>query len=273
MKLGIFAKTFAGDAPQAVLAAAARAGYSSVQYNMACSGIGALPLNIDSAVAEAVRAASLENDLEIAAISATYNMTHPDRAKREAGRRSFSATAAQAKTMGACLITVCSGSKDQEDQWRHHPENFSPEAWREMITEFEALIAIAEQHDVLIGVEPELANVVSSASKARLMLDTLKSDRMKIVLDPANLFETATAQERKDVIEQAVDMLGDSIIMAHAKDRSADGGFVAAGQGVIDFPHFLSCLKRFRFNGSVIAHGLTEAEAPAVAKFLKSVLQ
>jgi len=43
MQLGIFAKTFPGTTPGEVLAAARDAGYATVQYNMACSGLPSLP--------------------------------------------------------------------------------------------------------------------------------------------------------------------------------------------------------------------------------------
>ena len=94
MKLGIFAKTFAGDRPDQVLRAAATAGFAAVQYNMACSGIGSLPATVPEAFAADVKAASVATGVGIAAISATYNMIHPDMARRLAGRTSFAAIAA-----------------------------------------------------------------------------------------------------------------------------------------------------------------------------------
>jgi sugar phosphate isomerase/epimerase len=271
MKLGIFAKTFAGNSPLAVLQAAAAAGYASVQYNMACSGLSALPDEVTTDEARAVREASIATGVEIAAISATYNMTHPDPAKRRAGRNSFAAIAARAHEMGSNLLTVCSGSMDAEDQWRHHPENDSPGAWAVMIDEFRALIEIADRHDILIGVEPELANVVTSAEKARTLIDSLGSDRIRIVLDPANLAEVATLDDRRRIIADAVDLLADRIVMAHAKDRNADGSFATAGTGVVDFPHFIGCLRKAGFTGSLITHGLAGHEAAGVAAFLRAL--
>ena len=121
------------------------------------------------------------------------------------------------------------------------------------------------------GIEPELANVVSDAASARRLIDELRSPRLRIVLDPANLFETAAPEARRTIIEGAVDLLAGRIAMAHAKDRDAAGGFVAAGHGVIDFPHFVQCLRAAGFAGPLVTHGLSEAEAPAVATFLKQV--
>jgi sugar phosphate isomerase/epimerase len=271
MKLGIFAKTFPGTTPLAVLQAAAGAGYATVQYNMACSGLNALPDTVTEAVARAVREASTATGVGIAAISATYNMTHPDPARRLAGRQSFAAIAARAQEMGSTLLTVCSGSMDALDQWRHHPDNASPAAWGLMTDEFRALIAIADRHDILIGVEPELANVVSSAEKARRLIDSLGSDRIRIVLDPANLTEVATPEDRRRIIADAVDLLADRIVMAHAKDRNADGSFATAGTGVVDFPHFLAALRGAGFDGSLVTHGLADHEAAGVAAYLKAL--
>lgn len=272
MKLGIFAKTFPGTTPLAVMQAAAAAGYASVQYNMACSGLNALPEEVSAEVAQAVRAAGIATGVEVAAISATYNMTHPDPALRRAGQDRFAAIAARAHAMGSTLLTVCSGSMDAQDQWRHHPDNDAPAAWDQMLDEFRTLIAIAERHDILIGVEPELANIVSSAEKARTLIDSLGSDRIRIVLDPANLVEVAAPDDRRQVIGDAVDLLADRIVMAHAKDRYADGGFATAGKGVVDFPHFLGKLAAIGFKGSLVTHGLAGVEAAGVAAFLKAAM-
>ena len=272
MQLGIFAKTFAGSSAEVVLGAAARAGFAAVQYNMACSGIGSLPVAVSDAVAGAVRRASEVTGVTVAAVSATYNMIHPDMAVREAGRRSFAAIAAQAGAMGTQVVTVCSGSADAADQWRHHPDNRAPAAWAQMMAEFAHLVEIAERQDVLIGVEPELANVVDGAVSARRLLDSIGSERVRIVLDPANLAEAVSVGERRRIIAGAVDLLADRLVMAHAKDRDAAGGFATAGKGVVDFPHFVGCLRAAGFDGAMVTHGLSEAEAPGVAAYLKGLL-
>jgi sugar phosphate isomerase/epimerase len=68
------------------------------------------------------------------------------------------------------------------------------------------------------------------------------------------------------------DQLGDRIAMAHAKDRDATGGFVAAGHGVVDFAHFIGRLRAVGFAGDLVTHGLTATEAPGVAAFLAETL-
>src|SRR4051812_48131786 len=145
MRIGIFAKTFPGSSPLEVFKAAAAAGYQSVQYNMACSGLSSLPDEISDDIADDVRSAWRETGIGIAAISATYNMIHPVLAIREAGRRSFEVIASQAGRMGSRFLTVCTGSCDPDDQWRHHPDNSTGVAWSELLKEFGFLIEIADR--------------------------------------------------------------------------------------------------------------------------------
>jgi sugar phosphate isomerase/epimerase len=272
MTLGIFAKTFAGTNPLTVLGAARDAGYHAVQYNMACSGIGSLPLAVSDGTAEAVRQASEETGVAIAAVSATYNMIHPDLVEREHGRKSFEAIAGAARRMGTRLLTLCTGSRDARDQWKFHPDNSSAAAWEEMCQEFLLLLPIADKNDVVLGIEPELANVVSSAQLGRTLLDIFRSERIQVVFDPANLFEVATAERQRWLIENALELLGDSVALAHAKDRLGDGRFATAGKGVLDYPHYLTALKRYGFEGTLITHGLAADEANGVALFLKKEL-
>lgn len=272
MKIGVFAKTFPGTEPAAVLAASRDARFQSVQYNMACSGSGPLPEAISADAANAIAKAARAAGIEIAAISATYNMTGPDPLKRAAGRRAFAAIAGRAATMGAKLVTVCSGSLDAADQWRRHPDNDTAASWDDMCREFALLLDLAEAHDILIGVEPEHANVVSSASKARELLDTFSGSRIRIVLDPANLLEGIEAGRQRRVLDEAFDLLGPYLALAHVKDRGADGAVVAAPKGIVDWPYYLGGLKAAGFDGHLIAHGMSAAEAPAVAQFLRRAL-
>ncbi|WP_377293744.1 sugar phosphate isomerase/epimerase family protein [Rhizobium sp. SG2393] len=272
MKLGIFAKTFEGTDPATVLSAVAAAGYQAAQYNMACSGLPSMPDVISDAQADAVAAAAVAAGVEIVAVSGTYNMIHPDRSVREAGHRRLEVLALQARRMGTDLITLCTGTRDAKDQWKEHPDNDTPEAWQDLLEAMRIAVAIADRYDVYLGIEPELANVINSAEKAARLIAETGSARIRIVLDPANLFEVATIEEQRRTVSAAVDLLADRISMAHAKDRTPDGGFTTAGKGVLDYGHYLGCLKAIGFTGSLVTHGLSAAEAPAVATFLTGAL-
>ena len=130
--------------------------------------------------------------------------------------------------MASGLITLCTGTRDLEDDWRAHPDNDKPEAWRDLLDSMTTAIGIADRYDVDLGIEPELGNVVNSAAKARRLIDELGSPRVKIILDPANLFETASLAEQREIVAAGIDLLADRIAMGHAKDRTAAGEFTTA---------------------------------------------
>jgi sugar phosphate isomerase/epimerase len=273
MQLGIFAKTFDGKSPGVVLPQVKAAGFTVAQYNMACSGLAAMPDEIPTSVIADIKSAIRSSGVTLNALSATYNMIHPDVATREKGHHRLAVIAKAAQALDIPLITLCTGTRDAIDQWKHHPENTSVEAWRDLVQSMQTVITIADSYNVNLGIEPELANVINSAAKARQVLDELKSPRLKIIFDPANLFETETMAEQRRIVTSAIELLSGDIAMAHAKDRTANGEFVAAGTGVLDYPHFFSELKQSGFNGPIITHGLSAAEAPKVCEFLKQELQ
>ena len=272
MKLGVFAKTFAGTDPYSVLAAVRAANFEAAQYNMACSGLGPLPVSIPDEIANHIKSASDAARIEIAAVSATYNMTDPDKARRAAGRRAFTAIAGAARRMGTGLVTVCSGSKDPQDQWRRHPANDDPASWIEMCREIEFMLGLAEQHDLTIGVEPEPANVVSSPSNAARLLSDFSGSRLRIILAPANILEGVPPGRQHSTIDLAFDLLGPAIALAHAKERHSDGRVAPAGEGTVDWNYFLTGLSSLGFDGHLIAHGMSANEAPSVAYYLRQEL-
>jgi sugar phosphate isomerase/epimerase len=276
-RLGIFAKTFPGVTAEAVLAAARDAGYGCVQFNLACCGLPPMPDALPPGTAAAIQAASTETGVAIAALSGTYNMIHPDPAVRARGLRRLALLLSEARAMGTSLVTLCTGTRDPEDQWRRHPDNDTPGAWADVVTEMEKAAALAERFEVDLGIEPEHANVVSTAERAARLLREVPSKRLRIVLDPANLIEDAAVEPRpggtrrvqQAVFAEACDLLADRIAMAHAKDRDAAGEVVAAGTGIIDFDAFFAHLAQAGFAGPVVTHGLAAADAASVARFLR----
>ncbi len=269
MQIGIFAKTFPGSTPNQVFAAMRAAGYSRCQYNLACSGLASLPDDINDAVAEELAHACDAHGVTIDALSATYNMAHPDEAQRLRGAMQLDVLAKFAAAMKIPVLTLCTGSRNPSDQWAHHPENQSKDAQRDLMGSMERAIRVADQHDLLLGIEPEHGNVINSAGAAQALIEGLDSKRVRIVLDPANLIHHEVDAEQHAVIAEAIDLLGEHVVLAHAKDRDAAGQVVAAGRGIVDFKYFLAHLKVIGFQGPLVTHGLQADDAAEVYGFLK----
>jgi sugar phosphate isomerase/epimerase len=269
--IGIFAKTFPRLSIESNFDAVALRGLSVVQYNMACAGLPSVPEEVPSELATRIGVAAAASGIRIAAVSGTFNMIHPDHRQRRSGFRGLQELAGACAALGTRCITLCTGTRDAQDMWRGHPDNASPAAWTDLLASMEEAVAVAEAYDILLGIEPEVANVIDSPAKAQLLLREIRSPRLKIVLDPANLFRPGDLERQHDVLEDAFDMLAPHMIMAHAKDVVESDGevrHVAAGTGQLDYTFYLSLLDEVQV--PLIAHGLSEREVPWSLAFLRA---
>ncbi|RWL82455.1 MAG: sugar phosphate isomerase/epimerase [Mesorhizobium sp.] len=272
MQVGVFAKTFPGSEPTGVLAAVRDAGFAVTQFNLACAGLPSMPDAVPDAAIDAIGAAAEATGIGLVALSGTYNMAHPDSRMREDGLRRLAVVIETAARLSIPLVTLCTGTRNAEDQWACHPDNAHPSAWTDMAREMAKALQLAERHGVDLGIEPEQANIVTSADDAVRLIGEMGSKRLRIVLDPANLFEQANAEQARPIVAEAVERAAGHVSLAHAKDRFADGRFATVGQGVVDFADFIARLKATGFDGPLVTHGLSAGEAPGVARFLKELV-
>src|SRR5262249_2152828 len=147
-----------------------------------CAGLETLPARIAPELIETIRAALAERRLAPAAVSGTFNLIHPEAWVREEGLRRLPVLASACRSLGAPVITLCTGTRDRENMWRRHPDNDLPQAWDDLIASLSRALEIAANYNVILGIEPEAANVVDSAPKARRLLDEMRSPHLKIVL-------------------------------------------------------------------------------------------
>ncbi len=273
MRLGIFASVFPRASVEETFDALRDYGLTSTQFDMSVVGPGPLPSEIPDALAVRVRRAAAERGVDIAALEGTFNMAHPDPAHRADGLRRFAVLAAAAPKLGTPMITLCTGTRDPENMWRRHPDNTTDAAWRDMRSTVEQAVALADAHDLVLGVEPEISNVISSADLARRLLDEVGSPRLKIIFDGANLFDVSDPSRRLSeasaVFAHAAQLLGPDIGLAHAKDISESGRFAAVAEGDLPWESFLETLRQAGFGGSVIMHGLKESQVGAALQRLR----
>src|SRR5437764_15402612 len=87
MQLGIFARTFTRPTLAEICNAMVAHGLHCMQFNMACVGLPSLPDHIENDVIAGICSEATSRGINIAAVSGTYNMIHPDPQQRQAGLR------------------------------------------------------------------------------------------------------------------------------------------------------------------------------------------
>ena len=273
MDFGIFAKIFVRPSLGQVLDAVVERGLRHVQFNLSSAGLPTLPAELPDIQCRAIREAFEKRGVAMTAISGTVNIIHPDLYTRAQGLERLRVLARASKALGTDLITLSTGTRNPGDLWTGHPENGSPVAWREMLASMEQITRAGEDCGVRFAFEPEQANIVNSARRARELLDALRSRYVGVLIDPANLLNPENMHISRDVLTEAFALVGGEVMLAHAKDISATGVFgnLALGKGVLDFAHYFRLLKSVGCELPVIAHGFSEAEATESLSYLREV--
>lgn len=270
----LLATTFTTGSLEARLDAAKADGLTCVQMSMAAAGLPEMPDQIPAELPDRMRRESSARGIVIASVTGTFNMTHPDKEHRRTGLRRLRVLAEVCSRIGTSFIHVCTGTRDPNNMWRYHPDNRSPEAWRDMAACVREATDIARQANVVLAFEPEVSNVVDSAREARRLLDEISSPHLKVTMDPANLFHTGELPRMKEILDEAFSLVGKDIVLCHAKDLDHDGeaGHIPAGHGVLDYDRYMSLLRKYEFKGPVLLHGLTVEQVPGCLAFVGAKL-
>ena len=272
MELGIFSRTYALDGIDRIFAQAVSDGFQTTQFNFSSAGVPSLPTEWPEAAVGQVLAGAKRSGLSICAISGTYNMAHPDGSRRKADRIGFTNVVRAAQFLQVPLVTLCTGTRDATNPWSAHPDNGSRAAWSDLRGELDFALELAERHGVALGVEPEPANVVADATVARRLLDEVRSPKLKIVLDAANLLPAEKQRRQAEVVAEAVGLLGADLGLVHTKDVGPAGEAVAAGRGMVDFRTFLKAIRSTAYRGPLVSHNFPPHEATRVSNYLRQIL-
>jgi sugar phosphate isomerase/epimerase len=275
MQLGIFAKTFVRPSVEETLQAVASAGIRAAQFNLSVLGLPTLPDAVPAEAIAATREAAARTGVELAAISGTFNTAHPDPAIRKAGVARFPVLCEAASALDVPMITLSSGSRDPDDMWGYHPDNSSSAAWSDSRDSLAALAAIASERGLKLAVEPEHANVLATAALARRMLDEVSSPALDVVFDAANLIDPdqSTPDSMQSVITDAATLLGPNIVLGHAKELTSGRRPVPPGDGILPWDAIVDALDRVGFTGTLVIHGLAEAQVSRAVRTLQGVLR
>ena len=275
MQIGIMSGTFDRATLEAELDAVANHGIRCMQFGLSSAGVTELPTHIDSGLCDRIREDMAARNIAMTALGGTYNMIHPDLQRRADGLRNLRVLAAACERLGTSVITLCTGSRDPDNMWRRHPDNDTPEAWEDLVVSMRQAVEVAEEYQVTLAFEPEVANVVDSAIKARRIIEQIGSPYLKVVMDGANIFHAGELPRMREMLDEAFALLGEHIAFAHAKDLDRDGeaGHLAAGKGLLDYDQYLSLLNDVDPDIPIVLHGLSEAEVNGCVAFLREKIE
>lgn len=184
-------------------------------------------------------------DIDLAVLGCYLNLTHPDESAYRDILKRYSAHLQLARWMNAGCVGTETGNPNAGytyDPARSH----TPEALEMFIRRVAPVVECAEHFGVTLAIEPVYTHIVHDGKAARKVLDAVASDNLKIILDPVNLLHTDNIDRRDDVIREAIDLLGDDVVIIHMKDyQRTENGLqsMACGLGEMVYTDILRFAK------------------------------
>lgn len=116
-QLGVFAKHISRATLDELFDALARFGFNCTQFNAACLGTSSLPDQIDIAQWRRAARAARNAGVAVVALSATFNLLDKNRSRLMDNFRRLRILARGATILGSDLLTLCTGTRNQQDMW------------------------------------------------------------------------------------------------------------------------------------------------------------
>jgi sugar phosphate isomerase/epimerase len=186
-----------------------------------------------------------KNEIDIAVLGCYLNLATPDEEELKRNTETYLANIRFASMLGCGVVGTETGAPNTE--YKPVPECRSEEALQTFITNLRPVVEYAEKMGVIVAIEPVLTHIVYSPKRARQVLDAINSPNLQIILDPVNLLGMENYENRDEVFDEAIELLGKDTAVLHIKDFVVEDGNIrslAAGFGIMNYEKLLGFLKK-----------------------------
>lgn len=244
--MGIRAHDIGRFSPDELARRVAAEGLDCVQLALgkAIKGLEMAPGVIDSALAGTICAAFARHGVRIEVLGCYINPLHPDSETRRSLMGLFKENLRHARSFGCNLVALESGSLNAD--YSAHTGNGGEGTFLELVEVIYELVADAEQHGVVVGIEAVSSHVICTPERMRRLLDHIPSPHLQVVFDAVNLLSPENHDSQRDIMQRSFEMFGDRIAVVHAKDfRVLDGKLTVCpvGSGELDYALYLGLLS------------------------------
>ena len=175
------------------------------------------PARLNVELAEWVKGAFADNGLECAVLGCYLQLATTDAEALARTQAIYRAHLRFACMMGAGVVGT-ETPLAQSDQLNIH----DPEALALFLRCVEPLVRCAEEEGAILAIEPVACHIVNTPQRMEQVLDALKSDHVRVILDAVNLLTRDNYAQADAIVEEAIRRFGDRVSVLHMKDFTVD---------------------------------------------------
>lgn len=177
-----------------------------------------------------------QNDVDIAVLGCYLNLANPNPEKLAKITKRYLAHLRFASLLGCGVVGTETGAPNET--YTAVPECHGEEALQTFIQNLRPVVQYAEKTGVILAIEPVWKHIVYNPARAKRVLEEIASPNLQVILDPVNLLDISNYAQQKEIVEEAIDVLGEDIAMVHIKDfRVENGKLVSVGAGLGDMDY------------------------------------
>ena len=175
------------------------------------------PARLNVELAEWVKGAFADNGLECAVLGCYLQLATTDAEALARTQAIYRAHLRFACMMGAGVVGT-ETPLAQSDQLNIH----DPEALALFLRCVEPLVRCAEEEGAILAIEPVACHIVNTPQRMEQVLDALKSDHVRVILDAVNLLTRDNHADAQTIVDEAIRRFGDRVSVLHMKDYTVD---------------------------------------------------
>lgn len=184
-------------------------------------------------------------NIDVAVLGCYLNLANPDEQKLREIQERYKAHIRFASLLGCGVVGTETGAPNET--YTYEEACHSGEALELFIENVTPIIKYAEQMGVIFAIEPVFKHIVYNPVRAKKVLDAINSPNLQIILDPVNLLDISNYTAQREIVKEAIALLGKEVAVVHIKDYQVMNGklkSVAAGNGEMDYSDLMQFMKK-----------------------------
>lgn len=246
INLGIRAHDVEASSLDGLAQSIADKGLSSVQLALGKSfpdlntSLGSLSPGLGRYIGKAFQ----QKNIEIAVLGCYINMIHPNLEERQKALDRFKEHIRFARDFGCSVIGTETGNVNAKMGFT--VDNFQEKPFLDVIESVKELVKEAEKFGVIVGIEAGVNHPVFNPILLKRLLDDVNSHNLQIIFDPVNLLTVENYNHQDEIFKEAIELIGDRIIIVHCKDFVIKDGklkFAPPGKGQLNYDLVMKLIK------------------------------
>lgn len=270
--IGIRAHDIEGLPLEQLTKAIAAKGLTSVQLAISKSFPQLYPAQgaLTPGLGHYLKQAFQQEQLQIAVLGCYINLIHPDLNEREKQLKRFKEHIRFARDIGCGIVGTETGSVIPTLGYTE--DNFGEQPFLDVVQSVKELVQEAEKFGVIVGIEGGINHPLHTPQRMKRLLEAIPSQHLQVIYDPANFISLANYQNQAEVIEEAMALFGERIVILHAKDFIIKDGqieMVPVGTGQLQYDVVLQAIKKQKPYLNILLENTKEPYISASIAFLQ----